>query len=67
LEINQLMRHGKSGAPEHFRSQKSGRGQPHSKTSRTELRAGERASVLECGCPLPLFWLLKCSGAPLSP
>jgi hypothetical protein len=33
----------------------SGRGQPHSKTSRTERRARERASVLECGCPLPLY------------
>jgi hypothetical protein len=36
----------------HFR--KSGRGQPHSKTWREEWHAGERASVMECGCPLPL-------------
>src|SRR5882757_2749233 len=36
-------------------SVESGRGQPHSKTSRTELRALRRASVLECGCLLPLL------------
>src|SRR6267142_2379114 len=34
---------------------KSGRGQPHSKTSRREQHVRRRASVLECGCPLPLF------------
>src|SRR6266436_6254340 len=33
----------------------SGRGQPHSKTSRTESRVRECASVVECGCPLPLY------------
>src|SRR2546427_8261550 len=33
----------------------SGRGHPHSKTSRRDKRPCERASVLECGCPLPLF------------
>jgi hypothetical protein len=33
---------------------KSGRGQPHSKTSRTERSVRQRVSVLECGCPLPL-------------
>ena len=33
----------------------SGRGQPHSKTSRKEWRAIRRDSVLECGCPLPLW------------
>jgi hypothetical protein len=33
----------------------SGRGQPHSKTSRKEQRAEKRGSVLECGCPLLLF------------
>ena len=32
----------------------SGRGQPHSKTLRDVRHVGERASVLECGCPLPL-------------
>ena len=32
----------------------SGRGQPHSKTLRNVRHVGERASVLECGCPLPL-------------
>jgi hypothetical protein len=35
-------------------SNESGRGLPHSKTSRKELRAIRRASVLEYGCPLPL-------------
>jgi hypothetical protein len=35
---------------------KSGRVQPHSKTSRTEWRARERASVLECGCTLLLYF-----------
>jgi hypothetical protein len=34
---------------------KSGRGEPHSKTSRTEFGARERYSVLECGGPPPLF------------
>jgi hypothetical protein len=39
-----------------FRKQfESGRGQPHSKTSRTELQAIQRASVWECGRPRPLF------------
>jgi hypothetical protein len=33
----------------------SGRGQPHSKTLRKKQRAEKRASILECGCPLPLF------------
>src|ERR1051326_4110822 len=33
----------------------SGRGQPHSKTLRIARRMEKRASVLECGCPLPLF------------
>ena len=33
----------------------SGSGQPHSKTLRKKQRAEKRASVLECGCPLPLF------------
>jgi hypothetical protein len=36
----------------------SGRGQPHSKTSRRKWRARERASPAvagECGCPLPLY------------
>ena len=33
----------------------SGRGQPHSKTLRKKRRAEKRASVLECGCPPPLF------------
>ena len=32
----------------------SGRGQPHSKTLREVRHVGGRASVLECGCPLPL-------------
>jgi len=32
----------------------SGRGQPHSKTLRNKQGAEKRASVLECGCPLPL-------------
>jgi hypothetical protein len=36
----------------------SGRGQPHSITSRTKQHARKRASVLECGCPLPLFVIL---------
>jgi hypothetical protein len=34
---------------------KSGGGQPHSKTLRVFRRIGGRASVLECGCPLPLW------------
>jgi spermidine synthase len=33
----------------------SGRGQPHSKTLRKEWSAIGRDSVLECGCPLPLW------------
>ena len=33
---------------------KSGTGQPHSRTLRVFPRVGARASVLECGCPLPL-------------
>jgi hypothetical protein len=32
----------------------SGRGQPHFQTLRVSGRIGGRASVLECGCPLPL-------------
>ena len=32
----------------------SGRGQPHSKTLRDVLHVRARASVSECGCPLPL-------------
>ena len=32
----------------------SGRGQPHSRTLRDVRHVGARASVLECGCPLPL-------------
>ena len=42
----------------------SGRGQPHSKTSRKEWRAVRRDSVLECGCPLPLSLLLCTLTAP---
>jgi ACS family hexuronate transporter-like MFS transporter len=38
-----------------LRSNKSGIGLPHSKTSRSQRRARNRASVVECGCPLPLF------------
>ncbi len=37
------------------RGTESGRGQPHSKTLRVFGRIGARASVLECGCPLPLW------------
>jgi hypothetical protein len=37
----------------------SGRGQPHSKTLRKKQRAEKRASVLECGCPLPLFGIAR--------
>src|SRR5436309_3663196 len=37
-----------------FAVRKSGRGQPHSKTSRKHSGCVARASVLECGCPLPL-------------
>jgi hypothetical protein len=33
----------------------SGGGQPHSKTLRAHGCTEERASVLECGCPLPLW------------
>ena len=36
----------------------SGRGQPHSKTLRVFGHLGVRGSVLECGCPLPLFRVL---------
>ena len=44
------------GPPANDRGQ-SGRGQPHSKTSRKERHANRRDSVLECGCPLPLSLL----------
>src|SRR5437899_9045390 len=37
-----------------FAVRKSGRGQPHSKTSRKHPGCVARASVVECGCPLPL-------------
>ena len=37
------------------RQSQSGRGQPHSKTLRDFESLGARVSVLECGCPLPLF------------
>jgi hypothetical protein len=37
----------------------SGRGQPHSKTFGASRRKAQRASVLECGCPLPL-WISPC-------
>jgi hypothetical protein len=37
----------------------SGIGLPHSKTSRKELRIIRRASVLECGSPMPLSLLLS--------
>src|ERR1043166_1710671 len=33
----------------------SGRGQPHSKTLRENLRPRKFRMVLECGCPLPLL------------
>ncbi len=56
---------GKSGArvvspndPNLLCGPESGRGQPHSKTWRKAQRAETRASVLECGCPLPL-WLAR--------
>jgi len=42
-----------------LRFMKSGRGQPHSKTSRREQHVRRRASVLECGCPLPLLCRLS--------
>ena len=32
-------------------------GLPHSKTSRRQLRLGKRASVVECGTPMPLLHL----------
>ena len=38
------------------RRPESGRGQPQSKTLREFWRVGARVSVLDCGCPLPL-WL----------
>jgi protein ImuB len=38
----------------HNSSPQSGIGLPHSKTSRREWLARERASVLECGSPMPL-------------
>jgi len=41
------------GQPQRY---KSGRGQPHSKTCRIFVSSGSARSVLECGCPLPL-WL----------
>jgi hypothetical protein len=34
---------------------KNGRGQPHSKTCRMFASSESARSVLECGCPLPLF------------
>jgi hypothetical protein len=40
------------------RGPKSGRGQPYSKTFGDSRRSGWRASVLECGSPLPLWLLL---------
>src|SRR5438874_10791305 len=46
-------------APTINRRNESGRGQPHSKTLRKEWHAGKRASVLECGCPLPLLQASK--------
>jgi len=35
----------------------SGRGQPHCKTLRRHEELGLRDGVLECGCPLPLFFI----------
>src|SRR3954471_14955173 len=39
----------------------SGGGQPPSNTSRKERHARKRASVLECGCPLPLSYVVTLS------
>jgi hypothetical protein len=45
----------------------SGRGQPHSKTFGRRSVIGERASVLECGRPLPLGLLLDSAPASYPP
>ncbi len=39
------------------RTGQSGMGLPHSKASRKEWRVIHRASVLECGSPMPLLLL----------
>jgi hypothetical protein len=44
-----------NGSKKFDRIGESGRGQPHSKTWRTQFDPGGRGSVLECGCPLPLW------------
>jgi sugar lactone lactonase YvrE len=43
----------------HERSIQSGMGLPHSKTLRSWLRSGTRASVLKCGSPVTLFHRLS--------
>ena len=45
----------RQGSPHLLGERKSGRGQPQSKTLRVSRRIGRRASVLDCGCPLPLW------------
>jgi hypothetical protein len=35
-------------------------GLPHSKTSQSEWDARKRASVMECGSPMPLFYVVVC-------